>query len=66
MSKKIIATIDRKTGGLTIKTEGYAGAECLEATKQLEQGLGMDQACAVPTEEMYKQPEDREKEIGGS
>lgn len=59
MSKKIIAKINKKTGGLEIKTEGYSGGECEEATRQLEQGLGMDQACSVPTPEMYQQVEEK-------
>lgn len=63
--KKIITTIDRKTGGMSVKTEGYSGGECLEATKQLESGLGMDQACSIPTAEMHQEPVEKEKELGG-
>lgn len=63
MSKKIIAVINKKTGKLEIKTEGYSGGECLEATKALEHGLGMDQACAVPTAEMFQEPVEKEKEL---
>ena len=64
MSKKVIAKIDPKTGKIEIKTEGYAGAECLEATKGLETGLGMDQGCAIPSEDMYKQPEQAQQKVG--
>lgn len=42
MGKKIIARINRKTGKLTIQTEGYSGAECLEATRKIREGLGID------------------------
>lgn len=66
MSKKIIAKIEKKTGKLTITTEGYSGPDCLEATKALEEGLGMDQACSVPTEEMYKVKEGEQQQIGGA
>lgn len=65
MSKKIIAVINKKTGALSITTEGYNGAECLEATKELEQGLGMDQGCSVPTQEAYK-IETNQQQVGGS
>lgn len=42
MKKKIIGRINLKTGVLTLETEGYEGASCLEATRRLEEGLGMD------------------------
>ena len=63
--KKITATINKKTGELQIKTDGFSGPECLEATKQLEEGLGMNQACAVPTQEMYN-VEQKEQQVGGA
>lgn len=67
MSKKIIYTINKKTGAHSVRTEGYHGPECLEATKPLEEGLGMNQACAVPTPEMYETPAEEQKEtLGGS
>lgn len=67
MSKKITVTINKKTGGMQVKTEGYQGPACLEATKPLEEGLGMNQACAVPTAEMYEAPAEEQKEtLGGS
>jgi Protein of unknown function (DUF2997) len=65
MSKKIIAKINKKTGALTITTEGYAGADCLKATEELEKGLGMNQGCSVPTQEMYN-VEKNEQQVGGS
>ena len=33
--KKILAKIDHKTGALTLTTEGFQGAECLEAVKKI-------------------------------
>jgi hypothetical protein len=63
--KRIIAIINKKTGELQIKTEGYNGAECLEATKGLEEGLGMNQACAIPTAEMFN-IEKNEQQVGGA
>jgi hypothetical protein len=65
MSKKIKAKINRNTGQLSITTEGYAGAECLKATEELEKGLGMDQGCAVPTQEMFN-VEKNEQQVGGA
>jgi len=63
--KQIIAKIDPKTGKLSIKTEGFQGTECLEATKALEQGLGMDQGCSVPTSEMYVEKRN-DQTVGGA
>lgn len=66
MSKKIIYTINKKTGQHTVKAEGYQGPACIDATKTLQEGLGMDQACAVPTAEMYEAPEKEKEILGGS
>lgn len=63
MSKKIIVRI-AKDGATTVKTEGFEGTACKDATKQLEQALGTvtdDQ----PTQEMYTPPE-QHTTIGGS
>jgi Protein of unknown function (DUF2997) len=40
--KKVIAKIDKKTGKLTLSTEGFSGEACLAATKKLREGLGID------------------------
>lgn len=37
--KKIVAEIDEQ-GNVTVKTEGFAGATCLEATREIESALG--------------------------
>lgn len=65
--KKIIYTINKKTGQHSIKAEGYQGPACIDATKPLQDGLGMDQACAVPHAEMYETPDQEQKEtLGGA
>jgi hypothetical protein len=66
MSKKIIATINKKTGEITIKTDGYAGAECLEATAGLERGLGMNPATCELTPEYWQQKQDEQQQVGGA
>ena len=63
--KKIIATIDKKTGKLSVKTEGYSGDECLKATEQLEKGLGMTQGCEL-TPEYFQQKQEGHQEVGGA
>jgi hypothetical protein len=53
MSEKITVTI-AKGGKVTLKTEGFTGSACQQATAELERRLGKtinDQ----PTEEMYAQ-----------
>lgn len=42
MSKKVIAKINKKTGKLTLSTEGFSGEACLAATKKLREGLGIE------------------------
>jgi len=39
--KSIICIINPETGELTVKAKGYSGPACLQATKQLEEDLGM-------------------------
>lgn len=63
--KKVIAKIDKKTGKLTIETQGYTGDECYKATEGLEKSLGLDRACSVPTAEAYVQ-EQTNQQVGGS
>jgi hypothetical protein len=36
-----IETIIAKDGSVTVKTEGFVGKACQDATKQLEQALGV-------------------------
>lgn len=63
--KKITAVINGKTGGVSIKTEGYSGDECYKATEALEKSLGMDRACAVPTGEFYQEKQENTQQIVG-
>ena len=59
--KTITFTIDRKTGGLSIKTEGYQGAECLEATKKFREQAGMNEP--EPTQEMYQERQEDKQRV---
>lgn len=51
MSKKIIIRID-KTGKIKISTHGYTGAGCIDATKTIEEALGVVEDKKY-TEEFY-------------
>lgn len=37
---KIIEVVVDRSGAVTVQTKGYAGADCLAASKSLEQALG--------------------------
>lgn len=37
--KKIVVTVDRR-GNATVEASGYTGAECLEATRTIEEAIG--------------------------
>lgn len=63
--KKIIMTIDPKTGRFTIATEGYKGASCIEATKELERRLGVVEPERELTHEYHEQVIDQQQTIGG-
>ena len=41
MSQRVIEVLVSPTGEVTIQTKGYAGSECLEASRSLEQALGV-------------------------
>lgn len=60
--KKIIASIDKATGRITIKTEGYAGADCLAATKALEDGLGLNTDACELSPEYYQQSQNEQEQ----
>ena len=38
---KVIAVINKRTGAVTIKAEGFTGDACLKATERLRDGLGI-------------------------
>jgi len=40
MGKKIIISANENTGDINVTTEGFKGAQCLKASKFLEEGLG--------------------------
>ena len=52
--KKVIVSLDRK-GRMTVRTEGYVGESCKQASEHFER-LGRVTE-DVPTEEMYSQVE---------
>lgn len=64
--RKIIHRIDPKTGKIEVRVEGVSGPGCYDLTKNIEQRLGMDRACSVATPEMFQEPAEREKELGGA
>jgi len=64
--KQIICTITKKTGAVSVKAEGYAGASCLAATKELEAKLGLVDAHREETHEMHQTEEERQRLGGGA
>ena len=54
MSRKILAKINRKTGEMTLKFEGYVGPECMQGIpEKLIKGLAMEDAEVNLTSEYY-------------
>jgi hypothetical protein len=53
MSQRIIEVTVSPQGETTVQTRGYAGADCLRASKFLEQALGVTTADAR-TSEFYQ------------
>lgn len=62
VKREIIAFIDPKTGEVTIETRGFKGAGCIEATKQIEVGLGNLKA-QEKTSEFFKEPDPKQAYI---
>jgi hypothetical protein len=60
MSRVIEVTVS-PTGEATVQTRGYAGAECLQASKFLEQALGVATAEHKTTE--FYQPAAAEQRV---
>ena len=58
---KIIEVIVSPTGETTVQTRGYAGGDCLQASKFIEQALGKV-ATDVKTPEFY-QSQSQQQEI---
>ena len=51
---RVIEVVVSPTGEATVQTKGYAGADCLQASKFLEQALGVV-AADNKTAEFYQQ-----------
>jgi len=58
---KTIQLIIDPQGEVRLETKGFAGASCREATRALEQALGLIQSDR-PTSEMYQQATSQEVE----
>jgi len=61
--KKIIGRIDHKTGKMTLETVGFTGEACLEATRKLREGLGIE-AEPEKTADYYKEEVTQQQEQG--
>jgi hypothetical protein len=61
MPRVIEVTVSPK-GDVSVQTKGYAGADCLAASKFLEQALGVKTA-ERPTAEFYTQPVVNEQQV---
>lgn len=59
--RRVIEVIVSPTGETTVQTKGFAGAECLQASKFLEQALGAVAADNKTTE--FYQTEQTEQHI---
>lgn len=62
--KKVLGTIDKKTGKLTFKVEGCAGVECTMLTAPLEIGLGMREPERELLPEFYQTTEQQTQQQG--
>ena len=49
---RVIEVIVAPDGAATVQTKGYAGADCLQASRFLEQALGV-RVADRPTDEFY-------------
>lgn len=65
--KRIFCKVSKKTGAVTIQTDGYAGASCLEATAKLEKGLGIEDSKRELTAEFHNtESVDETQKLGGA
>jgi hypothetical protein len=53
MTQRIIEVVVSPTGDTTIQTKGYPGGDCLQASKFLEQSLGIATS-DLKTSEFYQ------------
>jgi hypothetical protein len=54
MSQRLIEVLVSPTGEVSVQTKGFAGSDCLQASKFLEQALGVTSADRKTTE-FYQQ-----------
>lgn len=59
--KKILGRINKATGQMTLATEGFTGEACLEATKRLREGLGIEVE-PERTQEFYSNEVDQQQQ----
>ena len=55
--KSIILRLNKKTNVISVHPQGYSGKECLEATKSIEEFLGMVPTSRKLTADFYKKEE---------
>jgi hypothetical protein len=60
---RIIEVLVSKTGETTVQTKGYAGGECLNASKFLEQALGIVSVDRKTTEFYQTETSAQQQEI---
>jgi hypothetical protein len=60
---RIIEVTVSKTGESTVQTKGYAGGECLNASKFLEQALGVTSADTKTSEFYQSESAQQQQEI---
>lgn len=61
--KKILGRINKATGQMTLSTDGFTGEACLEATRKLREGLGIE-AEPEKTSDFYKEEVTQQQEQG--
>jgi hypothetical protein len=50
MSQRLIEVLVSPTGEVSVQTKGFAGSDCLQASKCLEQSLGAESSDRKTTE----------------
>lgn len=63
--KKIIGRINKATGQMTLSTEGFTGEACLEATRKLREGLGIEAEPEL-TKDYYVEEASENQQTAGS
>jgi hypothetical protein len=60
MSGRTIEVLVSKTGEVSVQTKGFAGSDCLQASKFLEQSLGVISTDRKTTEFYQEVPEQQQ------